>query len=457
MKTTRNSWLKESINNIIVTGLILLCSNYSKSQTNPCLTQIPINCGENANYSLFSGGGVWNPTGPWGTPGHEQVFTFVPQVTSNYNILVTNNNFYVDLFYKVGSCSSTGWTYVDDILSSANNVLTLTAGVTYYFLIDDENTTASSGFINISCPCIPPLGGIDETISINTNLVNSSSTTLGACNDCAYRSSSDRVIGFEITCAGDYTFSLCGGATWDTYLYLSDQPCAGNVLAFNDDNCGLQSSITANLNAGTVYLAIEGWSNSSAGDYEVEVSTLCNFSPLPVELIYFTGESIDRKNYLYWQTASELNNDFFILERSVDGVDFSQIAIIPGHGTTQEINNYFYEDASFPAVTNYYRLRQVDFNGHTELHDIIALDFQTNFDNGLSIFPNPNRGVFTVSIDKHLVSSFVTVQNDLGQNILIKNFPANDQITIDMNERPGIYFVMVNSESQILTRKIIIQ
>lgn len=201
------------------------------------------------------------------------------------------------VFYKTGSCSQNGWTYVDDILTSATNTLTLTAGVTYYFLVDDENTTTSSGIINVSCPCIPPLGGIDETISIVSSPVNSASTTFGACNDCAFRPSADKVLEFEIACAGDYTFSLCGGANWDTYLYLSDQPCAGNVVAFNDDNCGLQSSITANLNVGSYYLAIEGYSSGAAGAYDVEVTTTCEFSILPVELVFFRGKVMIEKTY----------------------------------------------------------------------------------------------------------------------------------------------------------------
>jgi len=455
MKKKKNRWLEILLDKCLV-GLLLLITQISFAQ-NPCSNKNPVTCGINYNYNLPSGNGSWNPTGPWGTPGSEQIFEFTPTESGVYSILVTNNNYYVDLFYQTGSCNQNGWTYVDDIFTSATNTLTLTAGVTYYFLVDDENTTSSSGIINLSCPCIPPPGGIDETISVVSSLVNSASTTLGACNDCAYRPSADKVLEFEIACAGDYTFSLCGGATWDTYLYLSDQPCAGNVLAFNDDNCGLQSSITANLNAGSYYLAIEGYSSGAAGAYDVEVTTTCEFSVLPVELVFFTGESNDRKNVLSWQTASELNNDYFVLERSTDGLIFNQIAIIEGNGTTQEINNYSHIDDNYSATTNYYRLKQVDFNGHTKEYDMIALLFQTDFDDGLSIFPNPSNGILTVSVNKHLASPIIIVQNELGQTIFIQDFSMKDQMTIDLSERPGIYFVTVRSENQTLSRKIIIQ
>ncbi len=122
---------------------------------NPCSSVTALTCGTASSFSLASGNGAWNPGGPWGTPGNEKVFSYTPTASGSYDITVTNNNYYVDLFYKSGSCGSTGWTYVDDIYTSATNTINLTAGVTYYFLLDDENTTASSGTITISCPAPP--------------------------------------------------------------------------------------------------------------------------------------------------------------------------------------------------------------------------------------------------------------------------------------------------------------
>ena len=79
----------------------------------------------------------------------------------------------------------------------------------------------------------------------------------------------------EIVCPGNYTISTCNGASWDTYLYLSTAPCGGTVLASNDDNCGLQSSITTFLQAGTYYLVIEFFSSFSQGDFNLDISKSC--------------------------------------------------------------------------------------------------------------------------------------------------------------------------------------
>jgi len=244
----------------------------------PCDDITPIaSCGSSASFSLSAGNGSWNPPGPWGTPGQEQVFSFTPSISGAYPIQVTNSGYYVDLFIKTGSCGSSGWTYVSDIFSNETNNVNLTAGVTYLFLIDDENTSPSSGTITVGCPCIPPPGGIDESITVTSN-TSYSSTTIGACNDCSLRSSNDRVLEVVIPCAGTYTFTTCNLATWDTYLYLTTAPCGGSIIALNDDACGLRSSITASLQPGTYYLAIEGFSSFSQGAFTVDISKSCDLS-----------------------------------------------------------------------------------------------------------------------------------------------------------------------------------
>jgi len=243
--------------------------------TNPCSSQVLASCGVNYSY-ILAGSGSWNNYGgPYGVPGAERVYRFTPTLSGNHTITVSNNEYYVDLFYGT-SCGPNNWTYVDDIYTgSASNVLNLTAGVTYFFLLDDENTTASSGNFQINCPTPPPpcagpgINGWDFTF---TAPFTHASSTSGACNDCSFRATADRVYRVNITCPGTYTFSTCGGANWDTYLYLSTSPCGGSTLAFNDDFCGLQSQMSAFLNVGTYYLTVEGFSTGSEGPYAISVN-----------------------------------------------------------------------------------------------------------------------------------------------------------------------------------------
>ena len=255
-----------------------LTVNCPNPPSDPCDDIITVTCDQTESYSLGNGPGQFNGNGPWGEPGQEQIYSYTAPFTGSYPISVTHNSSgWTDLFYKSGSCSGSGWTYVDDIFSSATNSVNLTAGVTYLFLIDDENTSASSGTFTIGCPCIPPPGGIDESITVTSN-TSYSSTTIGACNDCSLRSSNDRVLEMVIPCAGTYTFETCNLASWDTYLYLTTAPCGGSIIALNDDNCGLRSRITASLQPGTYYLAIEGFSSLSQGDFTVAITKSCDLS-----------------------------------------------------------------------------------------------------------------------------------------------------------------------------------
>ena len=244
----------------------------------PCTVITDItNCDQNYSYSLGAGNGQYNPTsGPWGTPGKEKVFSYTAPATGSYSIDMTHSGGgWSDLFIST-SCGSTGWSYIDDVYSSATNTVSLTAGTTYYFLIDDENTSPSSGTININCPCIGPANGIDYSISVAGN-TSVSGNTSGACNDCSFRSSEDETWEVAIPCPGTYTFSLCNNASWDTYMYLTTAPCGGTILSLNDDNCSLRSSITYTFaNAGTYYVTVEGFSSYSGGAYAMDISKQCD-------------------------------------------------------------------------------------------------------------------------------------------------------------------------------------
>jgi hypothetical protein len=95
---------------------------------------------------------------------------------------------------------------------------------------------------------------------------------------------------------------------------------------------------------------------------------------LPIELLYFKGDPHLIYNKLYWVTASENNNDYFNIYRSVDGVYFKNIFTVKGAGNSS--NNSYYEviDRDFDPTINYYVLRQTDYDGRWKESDIISVD-----------------------------------------------------------------------------------
>jgi hypothetical protein len=126
----------------------------SANPTGPCASIIAINGTGSGNSRTYTGGGtgVWynsssNPCG-YTTPGVEQIYSFVAPSTGTYTIEVTAASGYVDYFWKSNTCSTSGWTCIDDIISPGSyGNMSWTGGTTYYLLLDDEdNITGTHTF-----------------------------------------------------------------------------------------------------------------------------------------------------------------------------------------------------------------------------------------------------------------------------------------------------------------------
>jgi hypothetical protein len=129
----------------------------------------------------------------------------------------------------------------------------------------------------------------------------------------------------------------------------------------------------------------------------MSVSTSCSNLSLPVELTLFEAEKQAGGVQLSWSTATEISNDFFSLERSEDGRVFNEIGVISGAGNSTEPLDYTYFDKEPAIGFNYYRLRQVDYDGAFEYSPIRSVWFDAE-QTEVSVYPNPVEGnLFTIS------------------------------------------------------------
>jgi hypothetical protein len=115
---------------------------------------------------------------------------------------------------------------------------------------------------------------------------------------------------------------------------------------------------------------------------------------LPVELLYFKGENFEEYNLLEWATASEVNSDMFILERSRDGVNFEEMTRLKSQGYSFVETYYSYDDYSAENGINYYRLKQVDFDGTSEIFEIISINNES--DAKIQVYPNPTDDIINI-------------------------------------------------------------
>lgn len=161
---------------------------------------------------------------------------------------------------------------------------------------------------------------------------------------------------------------------------------------------------------------------------------------LPVELVQFSGNVNSGKIELYWKTASELDNDYFQVEKSNNGKDFESIGLVEGNGSLSTAVNYsFLDPAPFKGI-NYYRLKQVDFNGDYEYSEIISI--QSNQDEVmLNVFPNPFRSRLTINSNE---AGQIRLMNLNGQIIRIINIDEEHGVNTNLDLEdfaPGIYIL----------------
>lgn len=184
---------------------------------------------------------------------------------------------------------------------------------------------------------------------------------------------------------------------------------------------------------------------------------------LPIELLSFTairnGENVDA----YWTTETEINNDYFTLERSKDGVNFEKLVITDGAGNSNTMINYSERDFSPYEGISYYRLKQTDFSGSNSYSQIVAVNYIIAEDN-ISIYPNPAvGGKFTINL-KSLENKevLVVLRDNSGKEYFSKLMLAEEDskiIGIDLERKllPGVYIVTASSNNLLYSQKLIIK
>ncbi|MBL6447440.1 T9SS type A sorting domain-containing protein [Fulvivirga sp. 29W222] len=177
------------------------------------------------------------------------------------------------------------------------------------------------------------------------------------------------------------------------------------------------------------------------------VSDEIGSDPLPVSLLYFNGV-IGKSGYvtLRWGTRSELNNDFYTLERSIDGSAWEVIGFKDGSGTTSEEQNYDYIDDSRGANALFYRLSQTDFNGRSEYLKTISL---SNWEkNEMLLYPNPGKGKFALLITNQADEDNITIElfDIMGRMVKVEFLHTGNKVSFQLeNEPKGVYMLKVRA------------
>ncbi len=178
---------------------------------------------------------------------------------------------------------------------------------------------------------------------------------------------------------------------------------------------------------------------------------------LPVKLIDFTAKASASEVILNWKTASELNSEKFLIERSTDGKSFENIGVVASKGTTNALSAYSYKDEQPINGYNYYRLKQLDFNGDFEYSEIRTVKFDLILAaEKLIIYPNPVTKSFRIA-NANDAAKFAEVYDFSGKQLARINSQENEfYLPTSLNN--GSYVVkVVHQNGTISQHKIIVK
>ena len=211
---------------------------------------------------------------------------------------------------------------------------------------------------------------------------------------------------------------------------------------------------TANSTTHTInYAAGSGFGSSTCG--MIVDNIVIAAAVLPIELTGFTGGFDGSLVNLYWSTATEKNNDHFDVERSENGTVFTPVATLSSKasgGNSFSRLDYSAKDEQPLNATAYYRLKQTDKDGTFSYSRIIEVSPVKKHESTFSLYPNPNKGLFYVSVKTTEAAQPVTITlvDQLGSIVHSESFPvpasvSDIKIIPATPLSPGFYYCLIHS------------
>jgi fibronectin-binding autotransporter adhesin len=210
---------------------------------------------------------------------------------------------------------------------------------------------------------------------------------------------------------------------------------------------------TINADSGLGRMVADGYLLSTGlTSFSEFIPALEDATPLPIKLLSFEAIKNNKRVKLDWSTASETNNDYFTIERSVNGKDFTDLLIKKGNGNTSHTSHYNAFDSNPLIGLSYYRLKQTDIDGKYTYSPIRSVLFENKEQQTFEVYPNPvldNRFKvnFTSSNEESIL---VTIYNAVGQKMYqqeIKVYKGINEIPLQLeNQASGTYLIELWNE-----------
>ena len=332
-----------------------------------------------------------------------------------------------------------------------------TDGVPYVVYLDNSSARATAKRFTGSWVNVGPAGGF------STGNVNYISLGIGpgALPYVAYQdvaTGTARAQSFNGTSWSNLGAVISSGVA--THISLNIDVNGNAIVAYKDAASGNRITLKKFQAGAWVALGVQGYSAGPPTDITTLVTpdnilhvvygdgyawtrSYVNFTPVPVTLIDFSAVKVEDKVRLQWQTDTEVNNDYFAVEHSANGKDFTEIGRVKGNNDVNEINSYELMHHNPVLGINYYRLKQVDYDLRSKLYPVRTVKFSADELVHLTIFPNPATDKITLKGNSANALSYRVI-NSQGQVILRKNLNTQSLISVDVSAlKSGQYYLIL--------------
>jgi hypothetical protein len=247
-----------------------------------------------------------------------------------------------------------------------------------------------------------------------------------------------------------HLYNFCTDA-WETLTPNLAQPRS------NFKGCGKMDN---------VFYAVAGYTTVGVGTHDkatiTDIAGNC-YTPVPVELTSFTASVIGNSVNLVWETASELNNSGFSVERTSTNSEYTEVGFVPGFGTTTEAKSYSFSDQNLQNGNYTYRLKQIDFDGTFEYSEEVEVEVIAPVLFSLEQnYPNPFNPSTSIKYSVPESGNIrLSVYNIVGEEVavLVNGFSqaGSFEVTFDAsNLSTGVYLYKLQSANSVQTKKMIL-
>lgn len=180
-------------------------------------------------------------------------------------------------------------------------------------------------------------------------------------------------------------------------------------------------------------------------------NTACG--PLPIELSYFESEIVEDGILLSWETLSEKNNRGFAIEKSTNGRDWEEISWMDGHDTDSQANQYEYLDKAPSYKINYYRIKQVDYDGKYDYSPVVS-EYYLRQQQTVEVYPNPAHDRVVIRVSTGLPAQSLVLYDATGQKVMMEK--SKNWLNL-ANLPRGLYVIELTFDNENIFKRIIVE